>query len=79
MLLPELNEEYQIISNPHARSSDKQGGRPAIIIKKQNYNVKNLTNTVINIPWKVEATWASITPMHLRQNSIIKKIILCSF
>ena len=33
----------------------------------------------MNIPWKVEATWASITPKNVSHNSIIKKIILCSF
>ena len=78
-LLPDLQEEYEIISNPHARSSKRQGGRPAIIIKRDKFNIKNLTNTVVNIPWKVEATWAAITPKNVSQNSVIKKIILCAF
>ena len=78
-LLPDLQEDFEFINNPHARPSGRQGGRPAIIIKKGKYNIKNLTNTVVNIPWKVEASWASLTPKNVTQDSKIKKIILCSF
>ena len=78
-LLPDLEEEFQFITNPHARPQGRQGGRPAILIRKDKYRIKNLTNTIINIPWGVEATWASITPKNVTQDSIIKKIILCSF
>ena len=78
-LLPDLLEDFEFITNPHARPSSRQGGRPAIIIKRGKYNIKNLTNTVVNIPWMVEATWASITPKNVTQDSIIKRIILCSF
>ena len=78
-LLSDLKEDYQIISNPHARNKDRQGGRPAIIIKKDKYIIKNLTKSVVNIPWKVEFTWASITPKNISHDSVIKKIILCSF
>ena len=78
-LLSNLKEEYQIISNPHARTLNRPGGRPAIIIRKHKYTVKNLTNTIVNIPWRVEATWAAITPLNITHDSIIKKIILCSF
>ena len=49
-LLDDLNDDFRIISNPFARSEGTTGGRPAIIIKKEKYNIKNLTNTVINIP-----------------------------
>ena len=78
-LLTELEEDYRVISNPHARTEGRTGGRPALIIKKEKYNIKDLTNSVINIPWKVEATWASLTPKNVTHDSIIKKIILCSF
>ena len=78
-LLPDLAEDFEFITNPHARLEGRQGGRPAIIIKKGKYNIKNLTNTVVNITWKVEATWASITPKNITQDSIIKRIIVCSF
>ena len=78
-LLPDLQEDFEFITNPHARVEGRQGGRPAIIIKRGKYNIKNITNTVVNIPWKVEATWASLTPKNVTQDSTIKKIILCSF
>ena len=78
-LLDDLNDDFRIISNPFARREGTTGGRPAIIIKKEKYNIKNLTNTVINIPWKVEATWASLTPKNVSHDSMIKRIILCSF
>ena len=78
-LLPDLVEDFEFITNPHARPSGRQGGRPAIIIRKDKYRIKNLTNTLVNIPWGVEATWASITPKNVTQDSLIKRIILCSF
>ena len=78
-LLEDLQEDYLFISNPFARPMDTVGGRPAIIIKKNKYLVKNLTNTIVNIPWKVEATWASITPNNVSNDSLIKKVILCAF
>ena len=78
-LLHDLEEDYEIISNPFSRTDGRQGGRPAIIIRRDKYRIKNLTNTIVNIPWKIEATWASITPKNVTQDSLIKKIILCSF
>ena len=60
-----LGEEYQILSNPHARVQGRPGGRPAIIIRKDKYLIRNLTNTVINIPWKVEAVWGLITAKNI--------------
>ena len=50
-LLPDLTEDFVFITNPHARPSGRKGGRPAIIIKKGKYNIKNLTNTIVHIPW----------------------------
>ena len=78
-LLSNLQENYLIISNPYARNASRTGGRPAIIIRKDKYKIKNLTNTVVNIPWKIEATWAAITPNNISHSSKIKKIILCAF
>ena len=51
LLRDSLGEDYQILSNPHSRTAGRPGGRPAIIIRKDKYIVKNLTNTVIHIPW----------------------------
>ena len=79
-LLTGLEEaDYRIISNPYARTEGRAGGRPALIVKRDKYNIKDLTNTVINIPWKVEATWASLTPKNVTHTSTIKKIIVCAF
>ena len=78
-LLVELQGGYRIISNPHCRKDGRTGGRPALIVKEDNYNIKDLTNTVINIPWNVEATWAALTPKNVTHDSLIKKIIICSF
>ena len=72
-LLTGLQEEYRIISNPHARTEGRTGGRPAILIRRNKYNIKNLSNSVITIPWKVEATWAALTPKNVTHESIIKK------
>ena len=71
-LLGDLLEDYQIISNPHARVQGRTGGRPAIIIAKDKYLIKNLTNTVIQIPWRVEATWGLITPKNITHSSTIQ-------
>ena len=70
-------EGYQVISNPYQRTG--RGGRPALIIKKENYLIKNLTNTVIDIPWGIEAIWVLLTPKNNKGNENIKRIILCSF
>ena len=41
---------HMVISNPHLRKG--MGGRPTLIINKEKYHVKNLTQT-IDIPWGV--------------------------
>ena len=68
---------HTVISNPHQRKG--VGGRPALIINSEKYIIKNLTQSLIEIPWGVEATWALITPKKLTNNSMIKHIAVCSF
>ena len=68
---------FKIISNPHQRKGI--GGRPALIINSSKYHVKNLTQSLIEIPWGVEATWAIISPKNITSDSIIQRIALCSF
>ena len=68
---------YSVISNPHQRRG--VGGRPALIINTEKFNVKNLTQTLIEIPWGVEAVWAILTPKLSIPNTKIKKIAVCSF
>ena len=70
-------ENYKIISNVHQRLS--VGGRPAIFVNESKYDVMNLTNTHINIPWGVEAVWCLLTPKITTNDSKIQKIAVCSF
>ena len=45
---------------------------------KTKYDVQNLTNTQLNIPWGVEAVWCLLTPKNITHNSKIQKIACCS-
>ena len=67
---------HTVISNPHQR--DGVGGRPALIINNSKYHVRNLTQSLIDIPWGVEATWALISPKNVTSDSKIKRIAMCS-
>ena len=69
-------EDHTVISNLYQRS--EKGGRPALIVNNKKYNVQNLTNTLIQIPWGVEVTWALLTPKNVSSDSIIQNIILGS-
>ena len=44
----------------------------------KKYNVQDLTNTHVQIPWGVEVTWALLTPKNVSNDSIIQNIILGS-
>ena len=69
-------DDYVVISNVHQRKN--HGGRPAIIVKKGKFQVENITNTIVSIPWGVEATWCLLTPKNTSNNSLIKKIAVAS-
>ena len=69
-------ENYKVISNLHQRS--EKGGRPALIVNDKKYNVQDITNTLINIPWGVEVTWAILTPKNVTSDSIVQNIVLGS-
>ena len=69
-------EDFTVISNPHQRVG--VGGRPALVINTKHYYVRNLTNSLIEIPWGVEATWAILTPKNVTNASKIQKIAVCS-
>ena len=69
-------EHYEVISNVHQRNND--GGRPAIIANKEKYDVKDITNKLIQIPWGVEAVWCILTPKNALHDSKIRKIACCS-
>ena len=67
---------YEIISNVFQRRG--VGGRPAIIANSEKFIVENLTQTVISIPWGVEAVWAVLTPKNLTNASKVQKIVVGS-
>ena len=69
-------KNYEVISNVSQRKG--QGGRPAIIVDKSKYHIQNLTNTMIQIPWGVEAVWCVLTPKNIKHDSIIQKIACCA-
>ena len=54
------------------------GGRPAIIANNKKFHIQNLTNSVIQIPWGVEAVWCVLTPKNVSHNSKIQKIACCA-
>ena len=53
-------EDHIVISNVYQRK--EKGGRPALIVNYRKYDVEDLTNNVVKIPWGVEVTWALLTP-----------------
>ena len=69
-------EDHEVISNIHQREG--KGGRPALIVNNKKYNVQNLTNSIIQVPWGVEITWALLTPKAVSNDSIIQNIVLGS-
>ena len=62
-------ENYVVISNPHQRKG--VGGRPAIFVNTEKFIVENLTQTVLDIPWGVEAVWCAISPKVVNNNSAV--------
>ena len=69
-------EDHQVISNVSQRRG--VGGRPAIIANKVKFDVQNITNKLIQIPWGVEAVWCILTPKNVTHDSKIRKIACCS-
>ena len=69
-------EDHQVISNVHQRTG--MGGRPAIIVNNKKFDVQNLTNTLVSIPYGVEVTWALLTPKNISSTSVVKKIAVAS-
>ena len=56
-------ENFQVISNVYQRQG--KGGRPAIIVNNEKYEIQDITNTLVQIPWGVEVTWAILTPKNI--------------
>ena len=58
-------DDHVVISNVSQRKG--KGGRPAIIANRKKYEVQNVTNILIQIPWGVEAVWCILTPKDVTQ------------
>ena len=69
-------EDFEVISNFYQRKG--KGGRPAVIVSKKNFNIENLTNTLVSIPWGVEIVWVALTPKYVDNASKVQKIIVGS-
>ena len=69
-------ENHTIISNVSQRAG--VGGRPAIFVNNKKFEVQNITNTLIQIPWGVEAVWCVLTPKNISNDSKIQKIACCA-
>ena len=69
-------EEHTVVSNVGQRNG--KGGRPAIIANHKKFQVENLTNNMIQIPWGVEAVWCLLTPKGVTHDSKIQKIACCA-
>ena len=69
-------DDFKIISNVFQRKG--VGGRPAIIVNSKKYVIENLTQSVVSIPWGVEAVWAVLTPKNVTNASKIQKIVVGS-
>ena len=69
-------DDHTVISNVNQRVG--MGGRPAIIANTRKFHVQNITNTIVQIPWGVEAVWCVLTPKNVTHNSKIQKIACCA-
>ena len=69
-------EDHVVISNVSQRVG--KGGRPAIIANHKKFEVLNLTNTLVQVPWGVEAVWCLLTPNNVTNDSRIQKIACCA-
>ena len=69
-------ENHQVISNVSQRAG--VGGRPVVIANKVKFDIQNVTNKLIKIPWEVEAVCCILTPKNVSHDSKIRKIACCS-
>ena len=69
-------DDFKVISNVHQRKG--KGCRPAIIVNTKKFEVENLMNTTIDIPWGVEIVWAVLTPKNVNNTSTVQKIVVAS-
>ena len=65
-------EDHEVLSNVYQRKG--KGGRPALIVNKNKFEVRNFTNTLVPVKWGVEAVGAILKPKQISQSSKIKRI-----
>ena len=65
-------ENHTVISNVYQRTG--KGGRPALVVNHEKYHVQDITNTLINVKWGVEAVWCLLTPKNVTKDSKRQKI-----
>ena len=65
-------EHHIVVSNVYQRKG--LGGRPALSVNSNKYEIRDLTNTVVPVKWGVEVVWALLTPRNVTQSSKIMKI-----
>ena len=65
-------DSHTVISNVYQRTG--QGGRPALVVNKDKYHVQDITNTLVNVKWGVEAVWCLLTPKNATKESKVQKI-----
>ena len=70
-------DDFVTVSNVSQRR--EVGGRPALVVNSKKFHVQNITNSLVQIPWGVEAVWCILTPINVSHESKIQKIACCSF
>ena len=70
-------DDHTTISHVSQRTG--MGGRPAIFANNKKFEAQNITSTLVQIPWGVEAVWCLLTPKNVTNNSQIQKnCLLCN-
>ena len=69
-------DDNEVFQNVYQRKG--KGGRLALIVNKNRFEVRNLTNMLVPVKWGVEAFWVILTPRHINQSSKIKRIACAS-
>ena len=65
-----------VISNVYQRKG--VGGRPALVINHEKYSISTPIDSLVPLPWGVEASTAIIAPKTFKSDCSVKRIILVS-
>ena len=67
---------YKWVQNVMERNV--KGGKPAMLIKEENYFITNLCPEIVTVPVGVEAAWALLTKKSRSSSSNVKHIVVAS-